>query len=160
MRSVLASVALSVTLAPAPVHSAQPAAVHRIAVLSSALKNVEEGLRDNLRELGYREGGNIIIEWRPSLGTEEELRSLASQLVRAKVELIVAFSTPAARAALQATTLPVVFALGDPWAPGWLKAWRTLAARERECRCSIASWWASVWSSSNKSHRAPGAWAF
>jgi putative ABC transport system substrate-binding protein len=80
--------------------------------------SVEEGFRDGLRELGYVEGKNLIIDWRRSLGTDEELRSLAVELASAKAELIVAFSTPPAKAALAATRLPVVFAAGDPVASG------------------------------------------
>jgi putative ABC transport system substrate-binding protein len=74
----------------------------------------EEGLRQGLAELGYVEGKNLIIERRRA-ETSDDLRSAAEDLVRAKVNLIVAFSTPAARAALSATsTIPVVFLSGDP----------------------------------------------
>ena len=80
--------------------------------------STEKGLRDGLSELGYIEGTSIVIDWRRSLGTDEELRSLASQLAGAKVELIVAFGTPAARAVMQATKIPVVFIVGDPVGTG------------------------------------------
>ena len=85
---------------------------------SGAWSSGEQGLRDGLRELGYIDGKSIVIEWRRSLGTDKELRSLASELASAKVELIVAFSTPAARAVLQTTTVPVVFLVGDPVGTG------------------------------------------
>jgi putative ABC transport system substrate-binding protein len=95
-------------------------AVHRIGVITAPVMQsaVEDALRAGLRELGYIEGKSIIIDWRRSVGTDEELRSLAHDLANSKVELIVATATPSARAALQATSLPVVFASGDPVGAG------------------------------------------
>ena len=82
----------------------------------------EDYLRDGLRDLGYIEGKSILIEWRRVLGTSaetnEELRSLVASLARSKVDLIVVFSTPAARAALQITKVPVLFVVGDPVGTG------------------------------------------
>lgn len=99
--------------------SAQQPAIHRIGVMTAgALSSVEEGLREGLRELGYVDGKNLIIEWRRSLGTETELRSLASELAGAKVEVIVTVSTSAARVLLQTTTVPIVFIAGDPVGTG------------------------------------------
>jgi putative ABC transport system substrate-binding protein len=80
---------------------------------------MEDGLRQGLNELGYIEGKSIIIEWRRSAGQGEELRSLATELARSKVELIVGLGTPSARALMEATsTIPVVFHVGDPVAMG------------------------------------------
>jgi putative ABC transport system substrate-binding protein len=75
-----------------------------------------EGFRQGLRELGYVEGKNIIIDWR-----RQELRVLAEALVKGKVDVIVTTGTPATRAAIQGTTtIPVVFAgVGDPVASGF-----------------------------------------
>jgi putative ABC transport system substrate-binding protein len=94
--------------------------ISRIGVLVPPLANspLEEGLREGLRGLGYSEGKNIVIEWRRSAGVNEEMRSLAADLARAKVEVIVVYSTRAARAAVDATNLPVVFVSGDPVASG------------------------------------------
>ena len=96
--------------------------VPRIGFLGRIPPNLsaEEELRKGLRELGYVEGKGILIEWRHTLGYDDELRPLAAELVRMKVEVIVTFGTPAARAALEATkTVPVVFtAVGDPVATG------------------------------------------
>jgi putative ABC transport system substrate-binding protein len=78
-----------------------------------------EGLRDGLRELGYIEGKSIVLDWRASGAAEGELRPVAVDLARAKADLIVVGSTPAARAALEATTLPIVFLVGDPIAAGF-----------------------------------------
>ena len=109
----------SILSAPAP--SEQSSAVPRIGVLiNPANASLEEGLRDGLRDLGYLDGKNIVIEWRRSARTAEELGALAADLARSKVDLIVASGSPAARAALAATTLPVVFApVGDPVATGF-----------------------------------------
>jgi putative ABC transport system substrate-binding protein len=80
---------------------------------------MEEGLRQGLSELGYIEGKSIAVEWRRSAGQGEELRSLTAELAHSKVELIVGVGTPAARAAMEATsTIPVVFHVGDPVASG------------------------------------------
>src|SRR5688572_4070695 len=68
-----------------------------------------------LRSLGYTEGRNLRIEYRSADGNREALAGLAEQLVRERVEVIVATSTPGARAAAHATRdIPVVFiGVGD-----------------------------------------------
>ena len=94
----------------------------RIGFLGRLPPNLSAGeeLRQGLREFGYVEGKDILIEWRQTLGYEDELRPLAAELVRMNVAVIVTFGTPAARAALEATkTIPVVFtAVGDAVATG------------------------------------------
>src|SRR6202163_1040628 len=66
-------------------------------------------LRHGLRELGYVEGQNYVLEYRSANGQAERFPSLAAQLVRARVDLIVTRGTPAARAAKDATsTIPIV----------------------------------------------------
>jgi putative ABC transport system substrate-binding protein len=79
-----------------------------------------EALRAGLREQGYVEGENLVIEFRWAEGNYERLPALAAELARLKVELIVTHATPGARAAMQATTaIPIVFAaLGDAQATG------------------------------------------
>ncbi len=69
-----------------------------------------------LRELGYTEGQNIAIERKFGEGDADRLRRLATELVELQVDAIVALSTPAARAAKQATTtIPIVaIAVADP----------------------------------------------
>ena len=75
-----------------------------------------EACRQGLRDLGYVEGQNIILEPRLAEGHNERLATLAAELVQLKVDVIVAAATPASRAAKAATsTIPVVFvAVGDP----------------------------------------------
>ena len=69
-----------------------------------------------LRELGWIEGGNITIEYRWAQGRDDRYAELATELVRAKVEVIVTGGTTAVMAVKQATsTIPIVFAAaGDP----------------------------------------------
>jgi putative ABC transport system substrate-binding protein len=74
-----------------------------------------------LRELGYEEGKNLIIEWRFAEGNDERLAMMATELVKLKVDLIVAVASPAIRAARKATsTIPIVMPLtGDPVGSGF-----------------------------------------
>jgi putative ABC transport system substrate-binding protein len=71
---------------------------------------------NGLRELGYTEGRNIVIERRYGEWKLDRLRDLADELVALKVDVIVAGATPAARATKQATrTIPIVaVSMGDP----------------------------------------------
>jgi putative ABC transport system substrate-binding protein len=73
-----------------------------------------------LRDHGYAEGQNILIEYRFANGNVERLPSLATELVRLKVDLIVAAATPAGRAARAASaTIPIIaMAMGDPVGDG------------------------------------------
>jgi putative tryptophan/tyrosine transport system substrate-binding protein len=101
---------------------AQQAKVPRIGYLVTGLLESSEGrlfldaFRQGLHERGYVEGQNIAIEVRAANGEIERFPALASELVRLKVDLIVAANTPAARAVLQATTtIPIVVTvMGDP----------------------------------------------
>ena len=81
--------------------------------------------RDGMRELGYVEGQNVIIDWRTSGGRYDVLPSLAADLVQAKVEVLVATSPPCIQAAKQATsTIPIVMVgVGDVVALGFAKSW-------------------------------------
>jgi putative ABC transport system substrate-binding protein len=81
--------------------------------------STEDGLRQGLRELGYIEGESIIIDWRRAEGGYAEMPRLADDLVRSKVDAIVAGGDAASMAATQATTsIPVVFISGDPISAG------------------------------------------
>ena len=103
-----------------PAHADQLPGVRHVGLLDPfSSSTLEEGIRDGIHQAGYTEGKTIVIEWRRSTGPEEELRALASDLADAKVELIVAIGSPATRAALQVTTVPVVFISGDPVGAGF-----------------------------------------
>jgi len=79
-----------------------------------------EAMQGRLRELGYSEGRDIAFEFRWAEGKFERLTQLATELADLKVDVITAFSTPAAIAAQKATTtIPIVFsAVGDPVGTG------------------------------------------
>jgi putative ABC transport system substrate-binding protein len=98
---------------------AQPAGPARIGYLSSesesGLTDRIEGLRAGLRDLGYVEGKNIVIEVRRAEGNYARLPDLAAELVRLKVDVIVAEGTKAGVAAARATTsIPIVLPGADP----------------------------------------------
>jgi putative ABC transport system substrate-binding protein len=79
--------------------------------------------RQGMRELGYVEGKNLIIEWRSAEGKTERLPELAADLVRLNVDIIVAPGTPAALAAQKATSIiPIVMSAGDPASSGLVKS--------------------------------------
>jgi ABC-type uncharacterized transport system substrate-binding protein len=109
-----------VTVLLSPLTAAAQSSVRRIGVLNPLpSSSLDEGLRDGLQKAGYIEGRTILIDWRQTTAPEEELRSLASDMARARVDLIVAIGSPAARAALQVTTVPVVLVSGDPVGAGF-----------------------------------------
>jgi putative ABC transport system substrate-binding protein len=112
--SVPASISVSVLAA----HAQQPGKIYRIGILQSASFEVAfiEGLRQGLRELGYVEGKHFALEVRWGETNRDRLSNLAAELVRLKVDIIVAGGGPATRAAKKATdTIPVVMRVGsDP----------------------------------------------
>src|SRR5262249_9463647 len=96
-----------------PVEAQQPKKVPRIGFLSpfsaSALANRVEGFRQGLRELGYEEGKNIVIEYRYSDGQFDRLPNLAAELVSDNVDLVVTHGDAAIRALKQVSkTIPIV----------------------------------------------------
>ena len=111
-------VSLGLAISSAIAQATRSTTIHRIGVLNASIPGLADALRDAFRELGYIEGKSVLMEWRQSTGTDQELQSLARQLAASDVEVIVATSTPAAQAALRATSLRVVFASGDPVATG------------------------------------------
>jgi putative ABC transport system substrate-binding protein len=119
-RGFVSGAAAGLLAAPFAPLAQQPAKVYRIGILEAipATQNVAnlDALRRGLRELGYVEGRNLIIEYRSADGRVERFPELATELVRLKVDLIVTRGTPATKAAKGATgTIPVVMAtMGDP----------------------------------------------
>jgi len=80
--------------------------------------------RQGMRELGYVEGKNVIIDWRSAEGKFERLPGLATELVNLKVDVIVTAGTPATSAAQKTTTtIPIVFgSVADPVGNGFIKS--------------------------------------
>ena len=122
-RTFLGALASGLLAAPLAAE-AQPPKTVRIGYLSgnppSDTKDAIDAFRTKLRALGYIEGQNLLIETRSAEGQYERLPQLAADLVRLRVDVIFAFSTPGAQAAKNATsTIPVVFAaVSDPLIAG------------------------------------------
>jgi putative ABC transport system substrate-binding protein len=113
----LALLPVAVLLAPLAGEAQHAATIPRIGFLSPSplsdprTQRFLEAFRQGLRELRYVEGQNIAIETRFAEGKWDQLPGLAAELVRAKVDLIVTYTTPATQAAKQATgTIPIVVA--------------------------------------------------
>jgi putative ABC transport system substrate-binding protein len=117
-RSFLLSAAALGVAATVRAQSAGP--VHRVALLVPATTPNEAAFMQALRELGYVEGGNLVIDRRSADGDFARLPSLATDTVRSRPDVIVAFVTQASIAAKQATdAIPVVMvAVADPVASG------------------------------------------
>jgi putative ABC transport system substrate-binding protein len=112
----LGSILLAVGL---PAQAQQPRKISRIGYLSSGDPVSRgyriEAFRQGLKELGYTEGKNIIIEYRFAEARSDRLPELARELIGLKVDIIFAGGTPATEAAKNATrTLPIVTSSDDP----------------------------------------------
>ena len=115
MRQKILGFALSALLLALcfPAEAQQPKKVPRIGYMtagfpsSTSTKEVIEAFRQGLRELGYVEGQNIVIEYRSAAGVADRFPNLAAELVQLKVDVIVVTGTPATQAAKNATkTIP------------------------------------------------------
>jgi putative ABC transport system substrate-binding protein len=109
---------------PLAVRAQQSASVRRVGFMGNSTETLEANLvgpfREELRELGYQEGRNVIVEYRWAEGRYERFPALIAELLAAKVDVIVTAGTPAAIAVKKATTtVPVVMvAVGDPVGTG------------------------------------------
>jgi putative ABC transport system substrate-binding protein len=102
---------LSIFVTPLAAEAQPPGKVFRIGRLTLASPSTDDpdGFRQGLRELGYVEGQNLVIESRPAEGSVDRLGALATDLVRHQMDVIVAAGSPAIHAAQQATsTIPIV----------------------------------------------------
>ena len=110
--SLLATVSLA--------EAQQRARIPRIGYLSARNDQNRDAFRQGLRELGYEEGKNIVVEPRWAEGKTEQLPDLVAELVRLKVDVIVTGVTLAAQAARKlTTTIPIVIVgTGDPVGTG------------------------------------------
>jgi putative ABC transport system substrate-binding protein len=122
----LFAIVVALTACGARGEAQQPKKVPRIGYLDgaslSAVAGRIEAFRQGLRDLGYVEGKNIIIEWRSAEGKADRLPNLAEELVRLKVDVIVTGGAGATRPAKEATaTIPIVMAQdSDPVGSGFV----------------------------------------
>ena len=113
-----------VLAAPLGVGAQQPGKIPRVGFLTAFSPSDyplwRKGFRQGLRDLGYTEGQNIVVEYRYANGHPERLQSLAAELVHLKMDIIAAETTPANLAVKQATTtIPIVLTLvADPVGSG------------------------------------------
>jgi len=127
-RSVLIALGVGAIGLPGRSFAQQPAKVWRVGILSARAQptapefGVFGAFLKAMRELGYVEGRRVQYEWRFSDGKYEALAEMAAELVRLKVDAIVAGGTPAVRAAQKATkTVPIVMVgVGDPVGSGFI----------------------------------------
>jgi putative ABC transport system substrate-binding protein len=122
-RTFMAMLTGGLVVAPFAAEAQQAAKLPRIGLLAlnpAAGPHLPEAFLQGLRDLGYVEGRNVVIESRSAEGKPERFPALAAELLALKVDVIVARTTPAALAAKQATrTLPIVFVgAADPVTDG------------------------------------------
>ena len=115
---LISTLVLGLLAGPLPAEAQQEGKVYRIGYLKNGrIGPNEKAFREGLRKLGYVEGQNIVIEWRPAKGKLDRLPELAAELVRLKVDCIVAIGLgPTGTAKRATTTIPIVMgnASGDP----------------------------------------------
>jgi putative ABC transport system substrate-binding protein len=121
-RTFLSTVTGSLLAAPLAAEAQQAAKIARIGYLSldtATSAGNREAFLQGLRDLGYVEGRNVVIQYRDAEGKPERLPALAAELVALKVDVILAGGTLHALAAKQATRiLPIVFAGAEPVSSG------------------------------------------
>jgi putative tryptophan/tyrosine transport system substrate-binding protein len=123
-RHILAGLLLTLA-APLAAEAQQAGKLTRIGLLdtiapSPSRQSLCDAFRQRLRELGYKEGEQVVFEFRSAHGQPDNLVGIAGELTRLGVDVIVAASTPAALAAKRATTtIPIVMTnTGDPVGTG------------------------------------------
>lgn len=126
--TIFALLALGTAVGPIGAFAQQRGRVWRVGFLAlgtaSGSARVKNAFLQGMRDLGYIEGQNLLVEWRFADGEFERLPPMAADLVRLKVDVIVAQASPAISAAQKATTtIPIVMATtGDPVGSGFVKS--------------------------------------
>jgi putative ABC transport system substrate-binding protein len=108
--------AIGVFAAPPPADAQRAGRTIHVGFLQwGSAEGEVEAFRQGLHELGYVDGQNIVVEYRNAEGRSDRLADLVAELVRDRVDVIVAFTTPATRAAQRGTsTIPIVTVSADP----------------------------------------------
>ncbi len=119
----LSVIAFVLVVTGAVAQAQQPKKVPRVGYLTNDSLSADlprrDGFKQGLRELGYTEGQNIVIEYRTSEGKAELLPELAAELARLKVDVIFAFTSLAVQAAKkELPAVPIVSITPDPVAAG------------------------------------------
>ena len=119
-REVIAAIAGAAIWPIAAQAQGQKDKVYRVGILGLLKRPSEQVFRDAMHDLGYVEGKNVLYDVRYAEGNADQLPSLAAQLVRLNVDVMVTAGGPAAEAARQATTsVPIVlWGAGDPIGTG------------------------------------------
>jgi ABC-type uncharacterized transport system substrate-binding protein len=123
-REFIMFVGFSAVARPIGALAQQTSKIWRVGMLETTSETLNapnvNAFRRGLRELGYVEGQNLVIEYRSGEGRIERFPDLAVELVRLKVDVVVTRGTPAALAAKNATTtIPIVMAaIGEPAGTG------------------------------------------
>ena len=114
-RAFIGGIAGGVLTAPLAARAQQPGKIYRIGLLRVGTIPLSDAFWTAMRELGWIEGRNVRVEPRHA-NSDDQLATLAAELVQSKVDLVMTEGTAAARAAKQATkSIPIVFGLGlDP----------------------------------------------
>ena len=128
MRAIGLIVALGLAFAPLTSEAQQPGKIYRIGYLSgNPQADTREAIKafiEALRDLGFVEGRNLVVDHRYADGQFDQLPRLVEELIREKADVIGTFGTPATLAAKNATeTIPVVFgAVADPIVAGFVRS--------------------------------------
>jgi putative tryptophan/tyrosine transport system substrate-binding protein len=110
-RDFIAAVGGASVTWPLAARAQQPKPVSRVGMLSlaSAMSPIEDAFRQGMRDFGYVEGQNLVLEYRGAAGRADRLAQLAAELVATKVDVIFTLGSEATRAAQQETTnIPIV----------------------------------------------------
>lgn len=121
--ALIVTFALGLLTAPLPAEAQQPGKVYQIGWLGATYR-LDKAFLDELSKLGWVEGENFVVEYRSAGKEFERLPALAAELVRLKVDVIVAVHTVDIHAAKNATTsIPIVFTIpSDPVGDGFIES--------------------------------------
>ena len=126
-RELIALLGGAVAAWPLAAHAQQRTGkVWQVGMVDTATRELNrtnlDAFLDRLRELGYVEGKNVVIEWRRHEGKVDRLPALATELVRLKVDVIVVTGVRDLRSAKEATaTIPIVMVVEVVSSPVWRK---------------------------------------
>ena len=114
MRLIGLALALCLALAPLAGEAQQPGKVYSVGFLAgNSVPDLVEAFRQGLRELGWIEGQNLLLDYRSADSKLERIPELAAELVRRKVDVVVLLATAVYEARQATATVPTVFVIAD-----------------------------------------------